>query len=275
MKNLGLIVFILANTFLFGQTNKKTTKTIQANSNELDQIYEPPKNSLFDEHTAKNEQHSNTYVDFKNVLKFNPFLLTRSTFAIGYERQIYNNFTGSLYLGYNYKRDWMQAIGTTSSSDEGAVLSNSSASEISLSSMISEGKFVSGGLFTSIGARMYLDDTQFDGPYLEIQTRYNSYTLDLAQNSTNSTVAFKADSKTTVAISNNSTYLIWGNQYCSSGKSKSTHDIYFGVGIRQTGYDIFKVTNDTENSTQLYNTGNRESSSGLSIIAGYAFGLGF
>jgi hypothetical protein len=283
MKSIILTISLFLSISLLAQNNKKpastpASKSVSGPVNELDNTYTPLKNSLFDENAKKNEQYSSYSVDFNNAIKFNPFLLVRSTIAFGYERKLVGNLTGSIFLGYNYKRDWIQTMGAVVSSGEGELLS-SSASEIGLASMLASGIYKGGGIYSSFGLKLYTEDTPFEGSYFEIQTRFNNYTLDLGVVSNDLGYDFAPGTATDVKIKNTSGYLIWGSQFCTSGTIKATHEFYTGVGIRSTSYDVFNYSDVDSGigSTNSFitNTGNRENTLGFSFIMGYIFGIGF
>jgi hypothetical protein len=283
MKSIVLAFILLLNIPVIAQNNKKSNsstipKAVSGPVNELDNTYTPPKNSLYDENSKKNDQYNSSSVDFNNVIKFNPFLLPRSTFALGYERKLVGNLTGTVFLGYNYKRDWIQTMGSLVASGESDLLSSSS-SEIGLASMLGSGIYKNGGLFSSIALRLYTEDSPFDGSYFEFQARFNNYTIDLGSASSDIGYQFLPGTVTDVKIKNTSGYLIWGSQFYSSGKIKTTHDFYTGIGVRSTSYDVFSYNSvsdsDGSSANFLQNTGNRENALGLSFIMGYIFGIGF
>ena len=282
MKSIVLAFILFLSIPIIAQNNKKgnsspTSKTVSGPVNELDNIYTPPMNSLYDENAKKNNQYNSSSAEFKNAIRFNPFLLPRSTFALGYERKLIGNLTGSVFFGYNYKRDWIQTMGSIISS--GDDLLSSTSSELSLASMLGSGIYKSGGLYSSFGLRLYTEDSPFDGYYFEFQARFNNYTLDLGSVSNTIGSDFAPGTTTDVKIRNTSGYLIWGSQFYSSGKIRTTHDFYTGIGVRSTSYDVFSSKDVSDglgsNTTLLQNTGNRENVLGISIVMGYIFGIGF
>jgi hypothetical protein len=278
MKIIYLILFLLVCIPTFAQKDKKTADKLKPTTpNELDATYSPPANSIFDENSPKNEGYS-SLAPFKNVIKFNPFLLTRSTFALGYERSIFKGITGSVFLGYNYKRDLIQAIGILGNVNS-EIPSKDMQSIISLPEMIVEGAFKSGGLFTSIGLRYYIEETAFDGYYLEVQTRFNNYSLDMVNSENSSNYNFDASAKSDVSIQNITTNLIWGDQIYNGKKRSITHEYYVGVGLRNTSYNIIDVKDINDgngNTISSYSVSDkRENVLGLSVVFGYIIGLGF
>jgi hypothetical protein len=269
MKYSLILFFVFSLGIVFGQNkNQKNTPTTNLKSNDLDQQYTPVKNSLFDEDAQKNNTNSIALADFKNVVRFNPFLLARSVAAIGYERSL-NDYLGiEAYLGYNYKLDWMQAMGAVI--NDGEVFGTNSSS-ITFSEMLLDGKFNSGGIFGSLGLKIYFDGTPFEGNYIGIQTRYNSYTLNLSNSNFN--YNFSSVSEATTTIKNSSLLFLWGTSVVGGTKIPVVHDFYTGIGIRKSSYDIY--TYDQNANESVYSkTGNRENGIGLSYVVGYSFGFG-
>jgi hypothetical protein len=271
-----LCVLYLSSFYAQKTGAKKTTPQVVAGPNELDEQYKPPKNSLFDEDAEKKGDMEGYGIDFKNTIKFNPFLLGRSIFSIGYERKIFSVLTGSAYLGYNFKRDWIQALSTEFSDDNDVLFSSSKVSDVPLTSILRNGIFKSGGIYGSLGLRLYLDEDHFDGSYIELQTRFNNYKLDFSNFESYDGYLIATGSRSDVSINNSASYLVWGSQFCSTGKINTTHDFYLGIGLRTTSYNIF-----TYNSSSNYDiqpdyiiSDKKESSNSISIIMGYAFGIG-
>ena len=270
MKNTLLVFFVLCIGIIFGQNkNQKNQQQSNLKPNELDQTYTPPVNSIFDEDSKKNNLNSAAVADFRNVIRFNPLLLPRSVAAIGYERTL-NDYIGlEAYLGYSYKLDWIQAYGTAISGGEFSMGNNQSA--ISVSEMIGNGTFKSGGIFSSLGLKVYMDGTPFEGNYFGIQGRYNSYNLDL----NNLNYSFASSEYATTTIKNITTIFQWGT--CVIGgtsKVPIVHDFYTGIGIRSSSYDIYNEQN-TDMETKYIKTNQRESFIGFSYVIGYSIGFGF
>jgi len=274
MKNTLLVFFVLCIGIIFGQNkNQKNQQQSNLKPNELDQTYTPPVNSIFDEDSKKNNVNSVAIADFRNVIRFNPFLLPRSVAAIGYERTL-NDYIGlEGYLGYSYKLDWIQAFGTAFSGGEFSMGNNQSA--ISVSEMIGNGIFKSGGIFSSLGLKVYMDGTPFEGNYFGIQGRYNSFNLDL----NNLNYSFTSTEYATTTIRNITTVFQWGTSVIGgSAKLPIVHDFYIGIGIRRSSYDVYNEQNITANGyneIQYFKTNQRESNIGFSYVIGYSMGFGF
>lgn len=280
MKQIILVVFTLTVGCLFGQNkNQKNTGATNLKPNDLDQTYTPPKNSLFDEDSKKNENSGVATVDFKNVFRFNPLLLPRSIAAIGYERTVTDYLGLEAFIGYNYKRDWIQAIGTALTGEEFSLSDSKSA--IDLNTMLINGGFYSGGLFSSIGFKIYFDGTPYEGSYFGIQSRFNNYTIDLGNASNNVSYSFASATDNLTKINNVTTLFMWGTSYVGgSSKVPVIHDFYTGVGIRNSSYDVYAqktITDEngyTSTSSTYYKTNQRESVIGFSYVVGYSFGFG-
>lgn len=270
MKYKIIVLILFSINFIQAQKNQKNAPKVNLRPNELDQTYTPPKNSLFDDDAKKNDYSGTTPVTFKNVISFNPFLLPRSIFALGYERSI-NDYLGvATSIGYNYKRDWIQTFGSAFYGDEFSI--NKSNSIISLSDIIANTSFKSGGIYASLELKIYLEGEPFEGSYFGIQTRYNSYVLQFDNQNNNYNFANPSDNN--VTIKNSSLLFLWGfSSVKGTAKVPVIHNLYTGVGIRNTTYDSYTTNND--NTTTIYTKSNsRESVSGLSFVLGYTFGFG-
>lgn len=276
MKKTLIIIFTICIGIVYGQNkNQKNQSQTGLKPNELDQTYTPPLNSIFDEDSKKNVNNNVVVADFKNVIRFNPFLLTRSIAALGYERVLTDYIGLEAYLGYCYKLDLIQAFGTAISGGEFSMGNNQSA--ISVGEMLANGSFKSGGIYGSIGAKIYMDGTPYEGNYFGIQGRYNSYQLDL--NNSNFNYPFSNLNDATAKISNITTVFQWGTSVIGgSAKLPIVHDFYTGIGIRRSSYDVYNEQNITANGyneIQYFKTNQRESNIGFSYVIGYSMGFGF
>ncbi len=276
MKNTLIIIFTICIGIVYGQNkNQKNQTQTGLKANELDQTYTPPLNSIFDEDSKKNTNNNVVVADFKNVIRFNPFLLTRSIAALGYERVLTDYIGLEAYAGYSYKLDMIQAFGTAISGGEFSMGNNQS--EISVGEMLVNGSFKSGGVYGSIGAKIYMDGTPYEGNYFGIQGRYNSYQLDLNNSKFNYSFNSIADAST--KVSNITTVFQWGTSVIGgSSKLPIVHDFYTGIGIRRSTYDVYNlqtITANGYNENQYIKTNQRESLIGFSYVIGYSMGFGF
>ncbi len=277
MKNILFLIFVMFIAITYGQNkNQKNQPATNFKANDLDQTYTPPVNSIFDEDSKKNNVNTAAIADFRNVIRFNPFLLARSIAAIGYERSL-NDYIGlEAYLGYSYKLDWIQAISIAVSGNDFSMGENKSV--IGVNDMIVNGTFKSGGSYGSIGTKIYMDGSPYDGSYFGIQARYNSYNLNL-KNENFSPYNFLSSLDETTNIRNITTVFQWGTSV-TGGTSKLPviHEFYTGIGIRSSSYDVYSQK-DIEingfNEPRYFKTDQRESQIGFSYVVGYTLGFGF
>jgi hypothetical protein len=272
MKNTLIFIFLVCIGFAYGQNKNATT----LKSNDLDQSYTPPLNSVFDEDSKKNENNNQSIADFKNVIRFNPFLLTRSIAAVAYERSL-NDYIGlEAYLGYSYKLDNIQAISIAINSDEFSM--GDKKSVIGVDDMIANGTFKSGGIYGSIGTKIYLDGSPNEGSYFGIQARYNSYDIDLNNSNFNSYM-FLTPEDTYTKIKSITTVFQWGTSMIGgTSKVPVVHEFYTGIGLRSSSYDIYdqkEIDVNGANATRYFKSTLRESQIGFSYVIGYTFGFGF
>lgn len=266
---LSLFVFLTLSSLIFGQS-KNTKGSSSLKSNELDEIYTPPKNSLFDELSSKNQSISN--YNFKNCIKLNPLYFFRNTFALGYERIINDHVGVEGFLGYSYGSDAIQKLGIVVSEEmkEDATPNT----DVYLGEISEYGKFKKGGLFGSIGLKYYYDGNAFDDYFIGIQSRFNSFTRTV--NLDNYGNGYQ---DIDVKVNNMSTYFIWGNSRVSgSSKRPFVQEFYTGIGIRNSSFDaIDRIENvDANGYTSYYHqlTGEKAKTIGFVFVMSYTIGFG-
>ncbi|MCX6181134.1 MAG: hypothetical protein NT150_04310 [Bacteroidetes bacterium] len=234
------------------------------NKNEFDDVYTPPATSLMG---AKNFSHGAFSDGPKNIIKLSPTLLTRSIIAINYERFINPNLSLTGGLGYAFSRDWMLLL----SSEFLSEFSFTENSSLTAYEIIYEGSFVKpGNMYYGLGMRIYYDGFLSDD--------INSY-VDLSGRFYANTFAITSQVGTTKTSINNSVInMSWGFSSCTSGKIQTTHDFYFGFGMRVISYNKFVKQDVTYNfSTYTVDVMTNEKINVYSptLLAGYTFGVGW
>ena len=256
-----------------------------AQSNDLDKQYTPDKNSVFNnKSSASSGKGEEDISDINNAFKFNIGLLIRSTAAFFWERKISSGITIQPGLGVCYSKDKLMGI---LGEDFNITPSTSS---VPLASLIAQGTSTGTNLFLSCAFRFYFSNYYgneiFQSGYFEMNGRYSPMELKIYSNmnSTSSNYnSYKIADDPRINLHIFSFYTIYGYQFCTAGKIKTTHDFYCGVGIRSIGFDAFQST--TRNVYDQYGnltqetvhvkSGARESALLPSFVLGYAFGFGF
>lgn len=263
-RSLTILVLLFISHFLNAQEKPGTP-------NELDKLFIPDKNSLFNSESKTNEENSLPASDIKNVIKFNVAMLPRSIAAFYYQRRLTDQISLQGGLGICFNKDRIFSVVSGFSGDF------SSSTAIDLEDMMANGQFSRNSLFTSFSFRLnWVSYFEWNAsPYFEINTRYYSNKLKLDK--------FVDDrhgfSETPETIVRNTSFnLIYGLQYITEGKIKTSHDFYWGIGMRNTSFDTFTSSEiTTSGPNYILYTKDPERSKRLapSFIMGYAFGIGF
>ncbi len=269
-------------------------------ANELDKMYVPDKNSIFnsDAKTNSSGNDDSSPIDIKNNISFNPTLLSRSVLALFYERFFGDQYSIKGGLGVCYEIDKIQSIAY----DVGFAgeFFSEPTSTVSITRIMQEGIFQAPRLYSSISVRVHWDSF-FGGswnPYFEINAQQSFYTLKMNASSINYNEIYSnynygnsnntsglIGNRTDVSIRNTSINLIYGTQFVTSGKIKTTHDFFIGIGGKKTSYNQFqtglKTISDPTKTRQDLTIQVEESKYGResvlipSVLLGYSFGFGF
>ncbi len=256
---------------------KQTEKPAQANS--LDDKFTPDKNSIYNAKNSAGDNGSGSE-DCSNIVKFNPTLLIRKTAAVFYERRLGEVVGLQGGLGLCYGVDPVQAL----LSGEGEMVLNfGDRSAVSYSTLLSQGKSSGIGLFLSLSSRFHYSSWYFNSnnSYIELNYRFNSNPLNLNAyaNSNPSNFTIMGTDRD-VSLRSNWYNVIWGTQFATEGKIQTTHEFYYGLGIRRTTFNMFATeqiqsNNSYYNTYRYYQTGERGKVLGFTFVAGYVFGIGF
>lgn len=234
----------------------------------MDNIYTPPSASIAgSERTSSKGDISDGP---KNIIKFSPFLLSRSIIALEYERFINNNFSARAGLGYSYNRDYVYLLSTDAFYD----LQSPVKSSLNLQDIVVQGTFLpNSSPYLSAGLRLYYDGFSKDefNSYFDINSRFYTNTYDVITSAYNYGTT-KVDLQSTVLN------MSWGFSSCTSGKIPSSHDFYIGFGMRIASFPAFKEAYiDVNGSTETINVATSEKIVVYSptILFGYTLGIGW
>lgn len=251
--------------------------------NDLDKQFVPDKNSVFNSDaktkSAKNDNSLN--VGVKNDIKFNIGMIPRSIAAFYYERTFTDQISLMGGLGVCYNKDRILGI----SAGIGDEFSSSSVNRLSVSTIFKYSTLEHPSLFGSFSFRVHWD-SYYDwdwNPYFELNVRTYTNNLKIGQIDQGNGEIISGNSSTKVRYT--AFNLIYGVQYYTDGKIHTTHDFYWGLGLRSLSYDTFVQSQNTTTSTVYpYNTINAYTYTRSStrvkqfspvFIMGYAFGIGW
>ena len=288
----GFLTFFLTG---FSQQN------IPGPPNDLDKQFMPDKNSIFNSGKDGVESRRNAEVaDIKQAIQFNPGLLLRKQFAIFYERSLNDNLCLQGAIGTCYGIDPILTA-FAQASDLGLTPSSNSysSSSVSLGQLLQAGEY-QGGLnpFLALNFKIYTGTSigywrgsrggyseAFSGGYFQIGVRYTSVNILLTPASFNN-VTSDYTITTNIPLQIRSTYysVIYGYQFYTAGKFKTTHDFYSGFGLRVASSDgltpvVSNVTNSygtvVSTSSLVLSGGSRQVTYFPAFMMGYVFGFGY
>lgn len=254
--------------------------------NDLDKQFTPGKNALFGESSNSSSSDGEIYADFKNSIKWNITLLGRSTFAMFYERALSDQISMEFGIGTNYSKDRIfEALG----GGDFYFDQSNNYNEMGFDEYLRRANFTSSSIFLSAQAKFYLggwynESSVFDGSYFAIGTRFNPYKFELYSDPYDPNYSYSdaaIQGSKTSKLKTTSIYMLWGWQGYTSGKLKTTHDLYTGFGFRTTKYETFTRNEGLDpygysTGSPYYTKSAKEASAfGMTFLIGYAFGFGF
>ena len=302
MKKYFLPLFFLLCNFMFAQLKPGPP-------NELDNKYSPGQSSIFNGSDANisNNNSNNTppgAIEIKNLVKCNLALIPRNIFALSYERFFTDQISVEGSLGIAYNKDIIFGI-------MGTVLDfttvNNNSTKLPLTKMYNDGKKSSSGLYTGAAVKFHFSGGggcssgygYYSGwnwgndadTYLELGFRYYGNHLGFtdpdgamanAQSGNGSSAALY--NGLTVDVRQVNYYINYGYRFTTTGNIKTSHELYVGVGLRNTYYDevlqqqittqaVFPQQGYTFN--EWYKTGVKLSASSPMFVMGYILGFGW
>lgn len=279
MKKIRYCFFLIPFIFCF-----KVNAQQAPAPNELDNLYTPDKNSLFNSNSSTGSSGSSGgSSDMTLAFKFNPGFLIRNTAAVFTQYWLSDGIGLEGGLGYCYNKDNLMSL--VSYSD---MTLKETSSSLSLGEILERGNYSSGpNIFTSLSTRFYWSNYYNDNNYyFEIGTRYYNNTITIPPSSSDPNSSsydynvIKGNPRLSVRswVFN----MNYGLQFTTDGSVRTVHDFYLGFGVRSTSYNIFdmeeRVVNNYGYSTSEYvheKTVSRESVLVPVVLLGYVFGLGF
>ncbi len=264
--NLGLFLLflLLSSHFAFAQVN----------SNELDNLYTPSNSSVLN---SANSSSSSSYSTDRPsyCFKISPFIIARGIASLQFEKKVNDFFALKAGLGYNFANDMFLRIGLS-----GPYSTDTEESSIYLSTIFDETDVIrKSSVYLSASAKFYFEggswytasltdlifsSLDWDESYIELNFRYqrNSFVLPA--------LSFNLAADQPYSFNNNMFNFIYGHSYSTSGKVKTTHEVYTGFGLRFLNYKNFEYNGVynvlTEKSGQFFSP---------SILLGYNFGIGW
>lgn len=248
---------------LFAQKNKETFP-----SSSLDEKYTPKNNPFLSAPASAKKEKGNA--EISNAVKFNTLYLGRGIFSFEYERRISSAFSVAVGLGSSFKKDGIMEL--TYIADE----ISEPETPFYLRDIISSSTFVSGKA-ASLILKLTDDYDVMNGSYYALNLRLVSNAYIINRASFNNMPIVGAKSYNLIMPSG---AILYGYQTHTSGKLKTTHDVYFGVGIKMYNYPHFRIddTYDVQTATSYsyyQRTGFNVISYSPFLMAGYNFGFGF
>lgn len=287
----AVLFFIL---FLSAVGSSVGQNTPPAQSNDLDKLYTPDKNSIFNNKGGSDgKSREGNELNIKNVVKFNMGLLVRNTAGFYWERKIADKITIQPGIGMCYGKDKLM---TFLGGEANMTPSLSSSNTVPFGELLQQGYFRDMNLFSSFAFRFYSanyynSDETFQSGYLELNVRYSAMNLNYRSETYNQNSygyyngsSYFMPNSSTASFHTFSFYSIYGYQTCTTGRIKTTHDFYIGAGIRSTSYSSYTLNEKYPVLDQYgqvvyvsayVKSGHRESALIPSFVAGYVFGFGF
>lgn len=272
-KKLPLTVVAFVFSVLFNGVFAQDTK------NSLDELYVPAENSIFNTKGDESVGDKSNFQDHKNIIVFNPLLLTRSIAALQYQRNITDQFSLVGGIGSAFGKDLIMLIGIQG---EGLVL-DEDYSDHSVDNIISSGELSSRmNLYLNFQTKLYYESFWgFEMAYVALDYRFVNQNYDYSvneissSNSTSSVYSKQLD----VNTKNHNFNIIFGAESHSSGKIGVYHSLYWGFGIRNLMYDDIQTVISSNsfgfnNETNVL-TGSKNQAIAASLLLGYTIGFGF
>lgn len=274
-KNTCLILFILVLPFCTFSQEEKPGKP-----NELDKLYTPDKNSILGMSKASDKGKGfRSSDDLKNIIKFNPALIARSTVALFYERNIADGFSIQGGVGYCYNRDKAQYL---LSEGEDVPFSTVTTS-LPLGRINKYGTYKGFNPFVAFSLRFHFNGlysywyygSDERNSYIDLGMRFYTNHFDMTT-FPNSNERINGDNS--ISVRNLCYTFTYGYLFQTDTRLVTTHEFYTGFGLRKSTYDKFSSQNINTPlggyMTEHTKTGVKESILTPMIMVGYVFGFG-
>lgn len=270
-KKLPLLVVVLSLVF--------TSVFAQDTKNSLDELYVPAENSIFNTKGDESVGDKSNFQDHKNIIIFNPLLLTRSIAALQYQRNITDQFSLVGGIGSAFGKDLIMLIGIEG---EGFIL-DEDYSDHSVDNIISSGELSSRmNLYLNFQTKLYYESFWgFEMAYVALDYRFVNQNYDYSVNEifSSNTTSSVFSKELDVNTKNHNFNIIFGAESHSSGAIGVYHSLYWGFGIRTLIYDdirtVFSTNSFGSNNETNVVTGNTNQAIAATLLLGYTIGFGF
>ena len=266
LKGLVLLGLTLPAQYSFAQKNGPP--------NELDKNFVPDKNSVFNTKSPGGREYVRSG-EIHNIIEFHPGYLVRNIFALQYERRLNDILGVQGGLGVCYGKDYFQMV----MSPEGDFFGSSTVSSVKLNDILSKGNTLNPNAFLNFALRVYTSGYyygNYDGQgYIELgfRTYKNTIAFDASSIAGNGGIMVGGPE----VVKNMIYYINYGYHLESDGKIPTTHNFYFGFGLRRTSYSGFTSNQTSGSYTTTVNTMNSSIQNVIYPIVqvGYELGFGF
>ncbi len=241
--------------------------------NELDDKYTPNASSMFN-NLVKKAYDENSYIEieFKNVAKFCPTLLTRQKVFFCYERALYKGLVGVGGIGKAFGKDIFQnafiASGLSRFSD---------GSSLEPKDAMATASYLGSSPLLHLGAKLYFSGTAFEEAFFEMNYRRERIDYLLPQLINGNIV----DGENDIQFKMNAFSVGFGFTSVSGDKNNFVHEFFINFGLKSfkfTHYDFLNVQNPVTLKNELtYRKADDFLSVRIlpSLNIGYALGFGW
>ncbi len=250
------------------------TSTAQINS--LDDVY-TPKGSVFSETKNSSSSSNSSLNDYpRHLIKFPVALMPRGIAALHYELKVHENITLQAGAGFNFNKDRaFQLLGS-----ELELSSSRESGQVSINDIYTSSEHESNAPYFFIGPKFIRESDWWEGySYIELGYRhYNNKLKYTFPNSYGNTAKFVGSNL--IEMSQNQFLLTFGTQYFTSGKIATSHEFYFGLGMRNINYNPISYTESYDINSTNYGTiykasAEKKTVTNFLITCGYNLGIGF
>lgn len=250
--------------------------------NDLDEQYTPKGTGPLSSESKSNNISNSYNADYpKNIVKFTPTSLVRSLVCLSYERNLTDNFSLIGGLGLNYNKDIIFSIlGSEFDFLESSSRNSSNLGLLSPTEIIQNSTHKGMSPNFQIATKFIYESNFWDSySYLEFQffNYSNKVTYNGEEGLSNELFTNGNDVKFNYSLYN----LKWGAHFFTEGSIKTSHELFFSIGLRTTKYNNVYRNYDNDYNSTTYNkyinqvSSSKSSMQGLTFFIGYSFGIGF
>jgi hypothetical protein len=256
--------------------------TVPANTNDLDGQFTPKGSGPLsaDSKTSKSgSSGSRLDGDYpKNIVKFLPTLLSRSIFALNYERNFAENFSLVGGLGFNYNKDLIFSLLGTGNDFTDTYIKT----EVESAEVLKTSTHVGPSLYFNVAPKFMIENYWNDGTsYVQIEYSHyaNKMNFQFDESNNSSNLQYMISGSPSIKYSHNIYALKFGFLDITDTKLITSHEIWLSFGYRSYKYTPVTIT-ETQSYPSVTKYEYRVSQSeaikqNLYIGFGYSFGIGF